>query len=701
MIKMTKLRLKILIIDDTPINLQLLGGILEQDYIVQVATSGKKGLQLANKCPPDLILLDIMMPGMDGFEVCRRLKLNSKLARIPVIFITALNDPETEVKCLSLGAVDFLNKPINIKLARLRIGNFMERERLRSELIMQEQLKLAASVYNHSHDGIIITNADNEIIDVNNAFTHITGYQQDEVVGQNPNILQSGQQDKAFYESMWEQLLQYKYWEGEFWNKHKDGHLYAVQASISIIADSVGNIDHFLGIFSDITLRKTHEEALKKIAYFDELTGIPNRTLLTDRMKQGVAQTLRNERIMAICYLDLDGFKPVNDQFGHAMGDKLLIEVTQRISHCLRKADTLSRIGGDEFVILLLDLKATDEFILSVERIIQTLRQPFLIEGNNICISASIGVTLFPSNNDDPDTLLRHADQAMYTAKQKGKNQYYLFDHNQNQKVCEHEHALSRIKQALANDEFVMYYQPKVNLSNGQVIGFEALIRWQHPEKGLLPPADFLPLIENTVFMIELSNWVIATTLQQLNQWQQQNLNLVIGINIAPSHLMQDDFVTQLQQHIKAHPNIRPENIELEILETAALDDVLHVAEIMKSCMKLGVNFSLDDFGTGYSSLTYLKNLPAKTLKIDQSFVRDMLTDPDDLAIIVGTIGLANAFNREVIAEGVETLEHGKELLAIDCVHAQGYFIARPMPADKIIEWMQQWKSESKKFLKP
>ena len=697
---MSKAHLKILIIDDTPANLQLLGSILEQDYLVQVATSGERGLQLAQKSHPDLILLDIMMPVMDGFEVCRQLKLNSKLASIPVIFITALIDNSTEEKCLALGAVDFLTKPLNIKLARLRIDNFMEREALRREVIMKKQLKLAASVFNHSHDAILITDADNKIIDVNASFTRITGYELNEVLGENPSILHSGKQNKAFYQTMWGQLLKNEFWDGEMWNQHKDGTSLAVEESISVITDSEGNIDHFLGIFSDITLRKTHEEDLKKIAYFDELTGTPNRTLLADRLEQGIAQSVRRKKTMALCFLDLDGFKQVNDQFGHDTGDKLLIETTQRIYMCLRKVDTLSRIGGDEFIILLLDLNAEDEFIISIERILDALQQPFLIDDNSISISASIGVTLFPQNDNDSDMLLRHADQAMYTAKQKGKNQYHLFDSELNLQALKQEQLISHIKAAFNNNEFVLHYQPKVNLSNGQIQGFEALIRWQHPTKGLLAPAEFLPLIDNTDLMLDLSDWVIATAIKQLNQWQAINLKLIISVNIAPCHLVQENFVSQLQKHLQVYPDVRPENLELEILETAALDDVLRVSEIMKSCMDLGVHFSLDDFGTGYCSLTYLKNLPVKTLKIDQTFIRDMLVDSEDMAITVATIGLAKAFNRGVIAEGVETVEHGKRLLEIGCNHAQGYGIARPMPINEVNDWMQRWEFESKAFQK-
>ncbi len=693
---MNKSHFKILIIDDTPANLQLLGQVLNQDYIIQIATSGKKGLAIAANDQPDLILLDIMMPEMDGFEVCERLKQNNKLAHIPVIFITALNDAATEVKCLSVGAVDFINKPINIKLARLRIDNFMERERLRRETLIKEQIKLAANVFNYSHDGILFSDAENKIIKTNAAFTKITGYLPNEAVGKNPRFLQSGKQNQAFYKTMWEQLLEHEHWDGELCNKHKDGHLFIIHTSILIIKGPAGNVQNYLAIFSDITLRKTHEEELKKIAYFDELTGLPNRTLLNDRMDQGIQQTLRRNNTMAFCFLDLDGFKPVNDSYGHAVGDNLLQQVSERVVHCLRKIDTLSRVGGDEFVILLLDQKSEDEYIATVDRVLQVIEKPFIIEGHSISISVSIGVTLFPQNNSDPDTLLRHADQAMYNAKLQGKNQYSLFDDQQSREYSKESQLLNEIKFALINKEFVLHYQPKVNLQTRKVIGVEALIRWEHPERGLLSPADFLPVIENTHWMIKVSDCVIDTALKQLSEWHQADIKITVSVNVAPCDLTQGDFVEKLRSHLDNYPDLKPKYLELEILETTALNDIDNVCNIMQSCIELGVSFSLDDFGTGYSSLTYLKRLPAKALKIDQTFIRDMLVDEEDLAIVIGTLGLAKAFHLEVIAEGVETPEHGDKLIELGCNLAQGYGIARPMPAHKINDWLQQWEVDEK-----
>lgn len=687
---------KILVIDDEPINLMLLGNTLKHDYDVQVATSGKVGLKLARETPPDLILLDIMMPGMDGHEVCRKMKADAALQDIPVIFITALTEADEEIAGLSLGAADYLTKPINIPIAKLRIRNILEREMMRKEILSrQEQQKLAASVFTHSQDSIIITNANNLIIDVNASFTRISGYRRDEVLGKNPRFLKSGKQDKSFYELMWNSLAEEGHWRGELWNKNKEGGLFAVEATISVIKDGEGNIDHFVGVFTDVTERKQHEKELERIAHFDELTGMPNRALLADRMNQAVAHARRAGNIMAVCYLDLDGFKPINDQYGHKTGDAALIEISSRIKKCLREVDTLSRVGGDEFVILLMDLTRPEEYKHSLLRILNAISEPMEIEGHSITLSGSLGVTLFPQDDSEPEMLMRHADQAMYIAKQNGKNRYYLFDSSQEKQAFEHGQMLMFIKRAIDNDEFVLFYQPKVNLATGEVIGAEALIRWQHPERGLLSPDKFLPMIEESDLMIELDNWVINTALQQMTDWQQTGLELVISVNIAPCHLVQQNFLFQLNRHFQQHPNISPNKLELEILETAALDNVSRVSKTMLECQSLGVSFALDDFGTGYSSLTYLKTLPAKILKIDQTFVRDMLSDPDDMAIINGTIGLAKAFGREVIAEGVETIEHGRQLLKMGCKHAQGYGIARPMPALEIRDWIEGWHERS------
>ncbi|QPK63895.1 EAL domain-containing protein [Methylomonas sp. LL1] len=685
-------RLKILAIDDTPANLTLLGLALQDDYTIQIATSGAKGLQLAGEDPPDLILLDIMMPNMDGYETCGRLKSDPLLQHIPVIFITALSEIDAEIKGFTLGAADYLTKPFNIEIARLRIRNLLEREQLRRELQYKEAAqRLAASVYAHSHDGIVITDAENRIIDVNSAFTRITGYQLDEIKGKNPSILKSGRQTQEFYQSLWQALLDHDHWSGEIWNRNKNGGVYAALTSISVVRDEQGKIHHFIGLFSDITSLKNHQKDLERIAHFDALTGIPNRVLLADRLEQAIAHTRRSGNFMAVCYLDLDGFKPVNDQYGHDVGDQLLIEVSHRIKGCLRAGDTIARLGGDEFMLLLLDFNQLQECQTVLERTLTKVAEPITIEKHCLNVSASLGFTLFPDDLSDPDTLIRHADQAMYIAKLHGKNRFHLFDRQQDRLAQARGEILARIEAGLTNDEFVLYFQPKVNMRLGRILGAEALIRWQHPQLGLLQPSTFLPDIEGMDLEIALGKWVLSTALDHLANWRGMGLNITISINIAPSHLLHPSFTEVLKTNLAKYQQLPGDALELEILENAALEDIGRVSRVMKECRELGIGFALDDFGTGYSSMTYLKALPTETLKIDKSFVLGMLQNTEDLAIVEGIINLTQTFDKQVIAEGVETVEHGLQLLKLGCDNAQGYAIAHPMPAEMLPDWIKSW----------
>lgn len=491
---------------------------------------------------------------------------------------------------------------------------------------------------------------------------------------------------------MWQDLNIKQHWYGELWDRHKNGDDYAIMINISAVPNATGQIQNYVALFSDITATKTHQQQLEHIAHFDALTGLPNRLLLADRLEQAICYAQRQGDLIAIVYLDLDGFKAVNDHYGHALGDILLITVAQRMRDVLREIDTLARIGGDEFVAILVNLDDQQDCEPLLDRLLRAAADPVIINDKVLQVSASIGVTLYPKDESDADKLLRHADQAMYAAKQSGKNRYLYFDLIKSAALKTEQEKLIGIRCAIDNGEFVLHYQPKVNIKTGEVIGAEALIRWQHPKLGLLLPATFLPLIENHPYDIELGEWVIDTTFAQLADWQQQCFTLPISVNIGAHHLQQECFVRNLSERFSAYPNISPRQIELEILESSALEDINNASNIMQACCDIGVHFSLDDFGTGYSSLTYLRRLPVNMLKIDQSFVRDMLTDLEDLSIIEGVIGLARAFHHKVIAEGVESLAHCERLLELGCDLAQGYAIARPMPADKLPDWVKDWQ---------
>ncbi len=556
-----------------------------------------------------------------------------------------------------------------------------------------DRLRLAASVFANSYDGILITDADNRITEVNPAFCRITGYDAAEAIGKSPRMLGSGRQSGAFYADMWQALQTEGHWSGEVWNRRKNGEVYAEILSVTAVKGDDGKLSHYLGVFSDITRLKAHEAELAHIAQYDMLTGVPNRRLLGDRMKVALARARREKVSLAVCMLDLDGFKEVNDRHGHDVGDRLLIEVARRMQSVLREDDSLARLGGDEFVFLLSNLKQPEECHSVLERMLRGIAQPMVIGDVEVQVSASIGLTLYPQDDANPDTLLRHADQAMYGAKQAGKNCYHLFDPEHDRQVKAHLEQLLRFEQAMQHNELVLFYQPKVNLKTGHIVGAEALLRWQHPELGLRLPAQFLQLLSGQSLDIDLGEWVIETALEQMSAWLRQGVEIDVSVNISADHLLAEGFVAKLADALARHTDVMPQRLELEILETAAIGDLNSASLVLAGCRALGVRFALDDFGTGYSSLAYFRNLSVDLIKIDQSFVRDMLDDPNDLGIVDSVVRMAQAFNRPVIAEGVETLEHGSALLLLGCTLVQGYGVARPMPAHQLLGWMENWKT--------
>lgn len=556
-----------------------------------------------------------------------------------------------------------------------------------------EHLKLAARVFSEAHEGILITDADANIIDVNPSFCEITGYAREEVIGKKPNFLKSGQQSPGFYGQMWDTLFADRHWQGEVWNRKKNGDLYVEQLSISALCDEADNILYYVGLFSDITETKQQQQMLELMAHYDPLTRLPNRSLFADRLLQAINHSRREKLLLAVCFLDLDGFKPVNDQFGHEAGDQVLIEVAARIKNNLREDDTVSRYGGDEFALLITGLHSVEECTYTLTRIHQAIAQPYQIDEHAVHIGASSGISIFPLDDADADTLVRHADQAMYKAKLMGKNRYHVFDATQDQMLVDQHNQLRELETAFTERQFCLYYQPKVSLKTGRVTGVEALLRWQKPAQGIEPPLTFLPTLASTELEIKLGNWVIAEAWQQLAEWQRQGLRINVSVNISAYHLLWDGFVDYLDHVLSAQPQLESTLLQLEILESTALDDLSAVNRIINHCREaLGVGAALDDFGTGYSSLTHLRHLPVDTVKIDRSFVRDMLDDPDDYAIVESVISLSQAFGNQVVAEGVETQEQGLALLLLNCYIAQGYAIAKPMPADEIKEWIDHYQ---------
>lgn len=577
------------------------------------------------------------------------------------------------------------------------IGTLSAGENITKRRKDEDDLRLAASVFSHSREGIIITSSDNKILSINNAVQRITGYSKEELIGKDPKILSSLKQSESFYTDMWDEIKTQGYWSGEISNRHKNGTVYIELLTISVVKDSENNILNYVALFSDITSTKEQQQRLEYIAHYDALTGLPNRVLFSDRLQQAMAQTRRNKSMLAVVYIDLDGFKEINDVHGHDHGDILLSTISARMSEVTRDGDTIARIGGDEFVAVLIGLQKQEECIPMLKRLLNKSSEAVYHNDLVMNVSASIGVCFFDYEDMlDADQLVRYADQAMYQAKVLGKNRFHVFDADKDASNRTHHQKIENIKNALYNNEFVLYYQPKVNMKTGETIGMEALIRWDHPVNGIIAPGEFLPIIEGHTLSIEIGEWVLEEAIRHIQQWKSLDFNFVVSINIGAMHLLQGNIIEYIQTLLLKYPKVTPNDFRLEILETSALEDITHVVQVMENCNKLGISFSLDDFGTGYSSLTYLKRLPASELKIDKSFVRDMLQDTDDLIILNGIINLANTFQRGVIAEGVESIEQGVLLLRMGCEVAQGYVIAKPMPMDKIEKWVKEFKVNEK-----
>ncbi|WP_019557824.1 putative bifunctional diguanylate cyclase/phosphodiesterase [Thiomicrorhabdus arctica] len=449
-------------------------------------------------------------------------------------------------------------------------------------------------------------------------------------------------------------------------------------------------------VLTDISDRKIYENELHRIAKYDALTNLPNRTLLSDRLYQAIAMSLRHNQPLAILCIGLDGFKDINDRYGHEVGDRVLILLAERMKNIMGHEDTLSRFGGDEFVAILLNLSSIEYAIPKINHLTEVINQPININDMTIQVTASIGVSLYPQQEHvDSDILLRQANQAMYHAKLSGKDKYHIFNTHNDDTLRYKYKFIAGMDDALEASEFHLYYQPMVNMKTGKVIGVEALIRWHHPTKGLLTPKEFLPIIVGNKLTVKLGNWVIKTALAQMEHWLAHDVVLNVSVNIDVLQLKENNFVVNLQKMLETHPSINPENLVLEIIETGQIHDLEIVSKVIKQCQILGFSFALDDFGTGYSSLTYLQKLPVSCLKMDRSFIKNLQNNPDNILTLKGIISLASAFRLDIIAEGIDTIEHGEILIEMGCEQAQGNAISYPMPADELPGWLETWKAPS------
>ncbi len=546
-------------------------------------------------------------------------------------------------------------------------------ERVAAEQAVRE----AATVFEATSEAILITDAGGVIKRVNTAFTTITGYAPYEVVGKKPALLKSGRHDAAFYAALWRTLLTRGHWQGEIWNRRKNGEIFPVWETISAVRNTAGEIIEFVSLFADITQKKRSEEEIAYRANYDALTGLPNRTLMTERLNQAIKQARREDSRIAVMFLDLDFFKQVNDTLGHAMGDRLLQAVAERMRLCVRETDTIARQGGDEFVILLANIEDAAAAGVVADKILAQLCTPFTIDDNEIHIGASIGITLFPDDGRDIETLFRNADLAMYRAKESGRNNAQFFEMKMTTAAIERRALEADLRGAIARGEFAIFYQPVVELASGRIVAAEALLRWRHPQRGLVPPDRFIPLAEETGLIREIGAWVFSAACGQLARWRADGYQLTLAINVSVRQLPEAFSVAHILATLAEH-DLSPRQIVLEITEGVLLADSPAIQEWFLAATDAGLSLAIDDFGTGYSSLAYLKRFPVHHIKIDKSFVRDMTTDPADRALIEAILAMAHSLGLAVVAEGVETTAQADLLLAGACEYAQGYLYGKP-----------------------
>lgn len=566
---------------------------------------------------------------------------------------------------------------------------------------LEDQMRLSETVFNFATEAIIVADADGRFIHVNKAFTDITGYCLQDVIGQTPAIFRSSRQSPEIQLKMLAELKETGHCQGEVWSRKKTGEAFAALINISRVQERNDLPGRYIAIFADITGIREQQELMERMAHFDSLTSLPNRLLLAERLERSLRKAEKEGSEVAVAYLDLDGFKDINDRYGHSVGDEVLATVGRRMACALPESDTVARVGGDEFILLIESRGEQEQYLSGLHYVLQVCKEPIRVNDQVIALSASAGVTVFPRDASNPDVLVRHADLAMYEAKQSGRDRVQFFDAEQDRKAKKRYELISDVVRALENRELFLEYQPKVDIVTGKIFGAEALIRWRAPDGRIIYPADFIRLIEDLPIIDDVGNYVIQSALMQIEKWFESGHELQVSVNIAPRHFLSPDFVSSLRKMTRPYRDMLAGRklLEIEIIETQKFLDLNVVSTVMHGCANMGIGFSLDDFGTGYSSLLYLKELPAETIKIDQSFVAGMTSNRHDLFLVQAIMGLAQAFRRQIIAEGVETREQARMLVDMGCPNVQGFGVARPMPAARFEQWCREWNEQSPRLL--
>ncbi|MBF0181057.1 MAG: EAL domain-containing protein [Magnetococcales bacterium] len=672
------------VVDDDPVTRIMLCRFLEKlGYVAIGYVNGLAAIEALDLGLPDVVLMDAKMPVMDGFEACRRLKSRADARHIPVLMITGLNDDESVDLAYEIGAADFITKPIHWAILRNRVFYLLK------TIEAERRLSLAARVFDNTSEGIAVTDERAVIQSVNPAFTRITGFAPDEVMGRSMNILKSGRHPPEFYAKFWQTLRATGQWQGEFFNRRKDGTIYPQWANISAMVDPTGRVAHYISVFSDLTALRESEENLLYVSAHDILTGLPNRHVFHERLGFALDEARAGEGQVWVLQLDLDRFKMINETMGHDVGDALIVEASRRIGLVLGGQGSVSRLGGDEFGIM---LTGSEEDTRSVTQLSQTLldalRAPLVLYDVELFVGASIGIGVFPLDGEDVTTLMKNVDAALYHAKEKGRNNFQFFRNEMNARAMARVLLETSLRNALERGEFLLHYQPQMRLATGELSGVEVLMRWNRPGAGMVSPGEFIPLAEETGLIVPMGLWVLRTACQRAMAWfAAGHPRFRVAVNLSGIQFGQPDFIEQVTGTLRA-TGMDPALLELELTESIAMGDAEETLAKLSALSDVGVELAIDDFGTGFSSLKYLKRFPIDTLKIDQSFVRNCASDTEDTAIIRAVIGLAHSLGLSVIAEGVETSEQLEVLRRYDCDQIQGYLYARPMPEEALLAFL-------------
>ena len=658
-------------------------------YTIDIAADGERGFHALQEQNYDLAVVDYNLPVLNGLQLIKILKDNG--IRTPVIMLTGEGDEEVASEAMRAGAVDYLVK--DVRGAHVdKLCAAIERVQLEQQVKLNKQMqkfdrkRLAETVFDVIKEGILVTDAETVIETVNPAFTTITGYSHDEAVGQMPDFLKPDRRDDQLYVRMWQSLDENDCWEGELWNRRKDGEVYLAWMVINAIRDANGLVHRYVAAFSDITERKEDEEKIWHQANFDPLTDLPNKALLVDRASEAMRLAKREHTSLALLFIDLDRFKHINDCYGHAAGDEFLIEVGKRIAASLRQSDTVIRLSGDEFIVLMPLIHHAEDASRVAEKITAAISKAYLFNSHKAYVSASVGIAVYPGDGDSVEQLLAHADMAMYKAKARGRNQHVFFDHKMNEEAERKAIIEQELLQAINENQLVMHFQPVIDLHRNRITHAEALIRWNHPEKGLVMPDDFIPIAEESGLIIPLGGWVIDAVYDQLALWRDKlDEPLQVCLNVSPIQIVHTNLEQQLQAAINRSETAHG-SVIIEITENVMIEGPERIKLKLDTMKELGMSFLIDDFGTGFSSMRFLKKMPFDGLKIDRGFVSQVDTDSEKAVLVKAMIEMAHNLNLRVIAEGVERKEELEFLRIHDCDYAQGYLFGRPVVAEEFLE---------------